>query len=142
MLAWLERRWYLVAAVAAVLIVAWAVAPGLHDKAPPALVFHDDSLLPDGTPIRVEVAGAVDAPGVYELRAGDRVIEALAAAGGPLDYADLDLVNQARKVRDEEKITVPTQTAGTPKGASAKAEAPVQGTKLDINTATAAQLDT
>ncbi len=141
MLAWLERHRYLVLVLAALLLVAGVATRELHHSDSPDLIFHDDSLLPDGTPIRVEVAGAVAAPGVYELQAGDRVVEALAAAGGALDNADLDLVNQARRVRDEEKVTVPTQTAGSPKSPAAKAAPMPAGSKLDINTATQAQLD-
>ena len=54
-----------------------------------------------GAPIQVYVSGAVRRPGVYELRSGDRLDDALAAAGGVVEDADLESINLAGKVRDE-----------------------------------------
>ena len=51
-------------------------------------------------PIVVYVSGAVAHPGVYALSPGARVADALAAAGGATDGADLTQVNLARRVRD------------------------------------------
>jgi competence protein ComEA len=87
-------------------------------------------------PIRVQVGGAVGRPGVYDLREGDRVIDAIAAAGGPADDGDIDSLNLARRVRDEERLIVPTRTGGA---ASASTLPP--GAKLDINSASQQQLD-
>ena len=55
-----------------------------------------------GAEIKVQVSGAVVAPGVYDLKAGDRVVDAVAAAGGPADDADADALNLARRLRDED----------------------------------------
>jgi len=111
----------------------------LDRDTPPALIFHDDASLPPGTPIRVYITGAVAAPGVYELRSGDRLADLLSAAGGASEGADLEAVNLARRVRDGEKISV-ERRSGT-STTSARAEALAPGTKLDINLATEAQLD-
>lgn len=139
MLAWLERNQLLVLAVALGVFVAALAATSLADSGPQApLQLRNDSLLAPGTPIRVHVAGAVLAPGVYELREGDRLVDALTAAGGPIDGADTDALNLARRVRDEEQVLVPTRER------QAAASLPVflaPGARLDINTATAAQLD-
>lgn len=62
--------------------------------------------------IKVHVTGAVNAPGVYTLGVGARVEDAIAAAGGAATAADLDAVNLALKVRDEDKVTIPR--AGVP----------------------------
>jgi competence protein ComEA len=60
----------------------------------------------------VHVAGAVATPGVVELAAGSRVIDAVEAAGGALDDADLDRLNLAAKVADGERVLV--QRVGDP----------------------------
>jgi competence protein ComEA len=135
MLAWLNRNQLLVLAVAGMLLV-WGVAFAQSQRqTPPDLVFHDDPSLAPGAPIRVHVAGAVVAPGVYELKSGDRIAEALAAAGGPAESADLEAVNLARKVRDAEQVLVPKRAG------SARAEPLAAGSKVDINAANEAMLD-
>ena len=53
------------------------------------------------------VSGAVARPGVYQLQEGDRLVDALAAAGGPTVEADLMVVNQALRVRDEDHLHIP-----------------------------------
>ena len=56
----------------------------------------------------VHVCGAVNAPGVYELRADARIYEALEAAGGMTEDAAADWINQAEALSDGERIYVPT----------------------------------
>ena len=104
------------------------------------LVFRDGSGLAEGTPIRLYVGGAVLQPGVYQMREGDRVVDALALAGGAASDADLDALNLARRVRDEEELIVPGRSAVLAAAAPAATLAP--GARLNINTATQAQLDT
>ncbi|WP_235499017.1 ComEA family DNA-binding protein [Knoellia sp. Soil729] len=55
----------------------------------------------------VHVVGQVDKPGVYRLRAGVRVGDAVTAAGGATRGADLAAVNLARILVDGEQIVVP-----------------------------------
>ena len=57
--------------------------------------------------IRVQISGAVRLPGVYEMRDGDRVIDAVAAAGGAAVDADLSRINLALRVQDEAHYHVP-----------------------------------
>lgn len=59
-------------------------------------------------PLLVHVAGAVRDPGVYELPAGARVIDALTAAGGPTEGAAVDAVNLAAAVSDGARLYIPT----------------------------------
>lgn len=59
------------------------------------------------SPIVVHVAGAVVAPGLYELPAGARVADAVDAAGGATADAVLDQINLAREARDGEQVVVP-----------------------------------
>jgi competence protein ComEA len=94
----------------------------------------------------VDVVGKVRRPGIWRLPAGSRVADALSAAGGALPGVDLVSLNLARKITDGEQIAVgvagasastpvPADPAGT--DPSRPATAPV-----DLNAATAAQLDT
>ena len=57
--------------------------------------------------LRVYVSGAVHRPGVYLLNPGDRLEDALAAAGGGTSEADLEAVNLALRVQDEAHYRVP-----------------------------------
>lgn len=57
----------------------------------------------------VDVKGAVVRPGVYTLEEGDRLIDAIDAAGGYLAEADTRLVNHALKLTDELLIYIPVE---------------------------------
>lgn len=58
--------------------------------------------------IKVHVAGAVNAPGMYALPPDARVIDAIQAAGGLTAEGDSDALNLAAVVKDGDKITVRT----------------------------------
>jgi competence protein ComEA len=94
--------------------------------------------------VAVHVAGRVRRPGLVRLAAGSRVQDAIRAAGGVARGADLDAVNLARKLTDGEQLRVPSHgrpaPATTPGGGSAAAGSAPPG-PLDLNTATAEQLD-
>ena len=89
--------------------------------------------------LRVHVKGAVHHPGVYTLRDGDRLEQAVQAAGGPTPDADLKVVNLARRVKDEDEWYIPSVGELEPPMAAAVMERP-ESNKIDINSATAAQL--
>ena len=57
----------------------------------------------------VDVSGAVKNPGVYELAADSRVFQAIEAAGGFTEEADVQWLNQAAEISDGEKIFVYTK---------------------------------
>lgn len=57
--------------------------------------------------IMVHISGEVYKPGLVILKQGDRVIDAVNAAGGLKEEADLDRINLAKKLVDEEKIYIP-----------------------------------
>lgn len=94
--------------------------------------------LPTPTPtpsvLRVHVAGAVARPGVYDLPPGQRVQDAVAAAGGPLEGANPQALNLAAPLRDGQKVYVPFMEA-------AVAPTTPEGQRVNINSATAAQLE-
>ena len=57
----------------------------------------------------VDVKGAVRHPGVYSMQDGDRLIDAINAAGGYLPNADSRMLNHAMKLADEFVIYVPVE---------------------------------
>src|SRR4029078_7380204 len=57
----------------------------------------------------VHVAGLVRHPGVYQFEPGQRIIDAVQAAGGPLAKADLDLLNLASPLADGQQILIPAK---------------------------------
>ncbi len=88
----------------------------------------------------IDVTGEVVSPGVYELPAGSRVIDAIKAAGGARPKAALSDLNLARVIKDGEQIYVdPVYTAGASVRGRSKPAAP-RG-PININRATASELD-
>jgi len=85
----------------------------------------------------VHVVGAVRRAGLFRLREGARVADALTRAGGPTARADLSLVNLAAPLADGQQVVVPRR--GPP--GSAPAGAPSTGMKVSLAMATVEQLD-
>jgi competence protein ComEA len=85
----------------------------------------------------VDASGAVVRPGLYRLPAGSRVADLLAAAGGPASGADVDRVNLAAPLSDGTNILIPRVGDQAP----AQAGSPAASGPLDLNTATAEELD-
>jgi len=57
--------------------------------------------------IFVDVSGEVMTPGLYELKEGARINDAISIAGGVTSLADLTTVNLAYILQDAMKITIP-----------------------------------
>ncbi|MFH1683868.1 MAG: helix-hairpin-helix domain-containing protein [Candidatus Margulisiibacteriota bacterium] len=64
----------------------------------------------------VHVAGAVKQEGVYKLKFGDRIIDALNFAGGATNMANLSSINLADKVKDGQKINIPAKQIEVERG--------------------------
>ncbi|MDQ8693101.1 helix-hairpin-helix domain-containing protein [Streptococcus sp. IsoGale022] len=102
--------------------------------------------------VTVDIKGAVKNPGVYELRAGARVHEAIQKAGGLTADAEAKSINQAQKLTDEAVVYVAkigeegadvTQGGQHQAGASDSAGASGgKSDKVNLNTATEAELQT
>lgn len=93
----------------------------------------------DEATLLVHVDGAVAVPGVYELSDGDRVKDAVEAAGGLAEGADTSGMNLAARVADGDKVYVPLEGEEAP-----DADAGGSGTReplVNINTATEEELD-
>jgi competence protein ComEA len=106
---------------------------------------------PAETPL-VHVAGAVRRPGVYRLRGGERVQDAVRRAGGARHGADLNAINLAAKVADGQQVVVPRRgaaagastavAAASPSGDAAAGGGGPPQAPVSLNSATAEQLDT
>lgn len=83
----------------------------------------------------VYVSGAVRRPGLVRLRDGDRVGDAVKAAGGARASADLDMVNLAARVADGQQVTVPSRASGGGVGATGGSG------PISLSSATLEQLD-
>lgn len=100
--------------------------------------------------VYVDVDGAVVSPGVYRLKEGARVSQAIDAAGGLTAEADVTGLNRASKVADGQKIYVPkvgeqqavTAGGGADGGAVVTSGANDAAGLVNINTASAAELQT
>ena len=92
----------------------------------------------------VHVLGEVNRPGVYELPAGSRAIDAVGAAGGFTPGADQGGLNLAGVLADGEQLVVPKPGEAPPPvtGAPAAEAAQPTGAPIDLNTATLEQLET
>lgn len=131
------------------------------DAAPAGDDANDSDAGPGG-PLVVHVAGAVASPGVVRLAAGARVVDAVTAAGGLRADADPDRVNLAAPLGDGQRVVVPVLGQPAPveltpapaSGSDASSDGPggasdggaaaggAGAALVDINTATAEQLDT
>lgn len=105
--------------------------------------------------MKVDVKGAVQTPGVYMAKPGDRVIDLIIAAGDFTKNANLNKVNLAQLVEDqmviyiprvgEEEVDVPvtlsTPVAGTERTGN-EGKASSNKKQVNLNTATQAELET
>ncbi len=112
----------------------------VHSVAPVAQVTAQDF---------VHVVGEVHDPGLYELPAGDRIVDAVAAAGGFTALADQAAINLAQVIADGQQIVVPAKgaaadpaAAGAGAAGAAAGGGGAAGGMVDINSADATGLET
>jgi len=108
-------------------------------RAPALQIVQDEAsaIAPPDT-LRVYISGAVAEAQVVEAPAGSLVADALELAGGAASDADLDAVNLAAPVRDNQHIVVPRLTERVTTREDESALAPL----IDINTAPSEELMT
>ncbi len=152
-----------VAVAASVLLVWWLLAGRPRTSDPVAPLAFSSTAAPSssssaaGLPatgsapaeLIVDVVGKVRRPGIVTLPKGSRVYEAIQAAGGLKGRVDTTTLNMARELTDGEQVLVgldpvdaATSPGGTSAGGSSPAGAAPGGAKVNLNTATAEQLDT
>lgn len=103
------------------------------------------------TKIKIYVSGAVLEPGLYDLPVDSRAWQAVEAAGGLREDANVEKVNLARKLKDGNQVNVPAVKAAAGKissgrGGDFSAGARVEknyasGGRVNLNKATAEELD-
>jgi competence protein ComEA len=133
-----------VAALVAGIAVVYVLYQAFDELSAPPIVIEDAAAT---LPVVVEIRGAIEAPGVYELAPGARLQDGIAAAGGLTEEADLSTMNLARRLRDGELIVVlarpvPGSTPTLPQPDAGDAAKAVESqTRININTATAEELE-
>src|ERR1044072_8889620 len=100
------------AVAVALLLVGVRAIRAEGDEAPPAALAAPVesggvNVVGGGADVVVDVAGAVQRPGVYRLPAGARVVDAIGRAGGPAGDALLDAINLAARLADGQQVVVP-----------------------------------
>lgn len=137
-----SRMPYWQIALLAVLSLAGLVGGCFVLRTPPrpAPDFHSSEEVASEEPqqLTVHVAGAVNYPGVVRLQEGERVIDAIEEAGGPLPEADLDGLNLAQPIQDGQRIIVPRQGEAP---AESKGGGDTRGPKVNINLAGQRELE-
>jgi competence protein ComEA len=122
--------WYVRSVPGPVSVEARGAGPEIGPTPAPVAVF-------------VDVAGWVRRPGVYELDEGERVIDAIECAGGARPGAELTVLNLAAPLTDGQQVLVPRKLEPAPGASEGVApDAPAGTTLVNVNTATAAELET
>lgn len=112
--------------------------------------WEDEDKEKEARVIMVHISGQVNKPGLVILKDGDRIIDAVNKAGGLKDEADLDRINLAKKLNDEEKIYIPkigenetidVNTDVTMDNTQFSSVSTTQSGKININTASRNQLE-
>jgi competence protein ComEA len=142
------------AVAASVLLVWWLLSGRPHASGPDEpLAFtptNSASASAGATPgtapkptddLVIDVVGKVRKPGIVTVPKGSRVFDAIEAAGGLKGKIDAGSVNLARVLTDGEQILIGTTPASVP-GGPAGAAPGAPPAKINLNTATAEQLDT
>jgi competence protein ComEA len=139
-------RHELVAYAALAVVVVLLGARYLRSSAPPqaaaAPASHAVSVAPGGRSAVVDVAGAVHRPGVYELEAGARVLDAVRRAGGARHGANLAAINLAARLADGQQIVVPARVAPASSPTAAAGDPATPSVPVSLGSATLAQLET
>jgi competence protein ComEA len=137
-----DRRRVLAVGVVALLVLVVAgkvlLRPARPVVPPPVRVSAAASHAP-APMLFVNIVGAVRRPGLYRLKDGSRVADAVSRAGGPTPKAQIELVNLAARIADGEQIVVPRRGLASP-SATASGGAVAAG-PMHLNSATLEQLD-
>ena len=127
--------------VGVVLILGGIFASSITTKK----TFPKESMVEAERLISVDVSGAVQKPGVYQLKMGARIEEAISAAGGFTQTANGEYIskylNMAQKLSDGAKVYVPVVGESGPVGQTTGSVSGINSSKVNINNATQAQLE-
>lgn len=108
------------------------------------LEYNEESSEPTQV-IFVDISGAVEKPGVYEVAQGTRLFRVIEMAGGLSEEADTDHINRASFVEDGQKIIIPvkgSENITDPSAAGTETADAGSSGLININTASAEELKT
>jgi competence protein ComEA len=137
-------------AVAASVLLVWWLLSGRPETTEPAapLAFGESTASAPGASkapaaeLIIDVVGKVRKPGIVTVPKGSRVYQAIEAAGGLRGRVDTASLNMARVLTDGEQILVGLEPVTAPAATSEGGSGAPGGAKVNLNTATAEQLDT
>ncbi len=95
---------------------------------------------PTAAPLQIHVAGAVVEPGVVQIPPGSIVEQAIDAAGGPAEEADMARLNLAAELQHGEQVFVPSKDENRSGPITSQPDA-ISIVKVNINTANEVQLE-
>lgn len=99
-----------------------------------------DQIVPSQEPMHtIYITGAVKKPGIYSIPIGTRVGEAIGKAGGLLPGAKPEKLNLAAKVKDGQRITVPSSVKASKRHSK---KTPLPQGRISLNHATLSTLET
>ncbi|KQV76055.1 hypothetical protein ASC61_14165 [Aeromicrobium sp. Root344] len=137
-----------IALAASVLLVWWLLSGRPKTTEPAAPLAFGTSTAPTDTAkpaeaeLIVDVVGKVRKPGIVTVPKGSRVYQAIEAAGGLKGRVDTASLNMARVLDDGEQILVGIEPVAAPAASGGASSGAPAGGKVNLNTATAEQLDT
>lgn len=141
----------IIAGLSLIVFGAFFLKRSMNDSSPKIEVLEGPTNVLEGNEIVVEIAGEVTAPGVYKLPKNSRVDDLINASGGLTEGADKDYIaksiNRAQVLSDGQKVYLPnhSEVLSAKTGDPIKIDQPIlgfqNGSKIDINTASLAELD-
>ncbi len=140
----LARTTFLVVVGLVVFFVIYTILKRPEPASPPLVITlqprpTDEPATPTPATINVYVSGAVDNPDVYTLPLNSIVKDAVVAAGGATDEADLDRINLASRLSDQMQVYVPRKGEAAPPPSNGST--PAAAEMININTASVEELD-
>lgn len=88
--------------------ISWQIGEEISTQTEGLLEEEDSTENAEESLIFVYICGAIANPGVYQIAEGSRLFEAIEAAGGMLEDADMTSQNLARILQDGEQIQILT----------------------------------
>jgi len=147
---WIEaRRWLVMSAVGGLILIGvgvgwWRMGTANQESGVQILSSQVEA---SSSGLMVDVAGAVARPGVYTLRSGARVEEAVQLAGGLTENADREWVskylNRSEKISDGQKIYIPGKNSQESNNNEQTGSVnQILTSKININAASQSELET
>ena len=138
-------KWILLLGIVVLVLVAVVLIQVLRPSPQPvrlstSIPLPTQEATPTAYTLRVYVSGAVHHPDVYTIPQDSIVKDAMEAAGGPTEEADLERINLALPVTDGQQVHVPRQGEDNPPVQPPSGQ-PATGGKVNINTADSAALE-